>query len=376
MPHPKPDVRYQHTDNSAASMPTFVTKDGVTKDGVTQGNVTHPTTRWASTKNPLQLITTGWGLLTTPRRIALVSALTCIFAGLFLFLNVQGSWGYALNRRLWMLLTIGIVGVSAGVATVLFHTITHNRILTPAVMGFESLYLLIQTALVFSLGSDFNWFDSRVLRFSAEALMMLGFVMLLYRGLFHRNQDLHRLLLVGIVFGVLFASIANLLQRILEPAEFDVLQGRLFARLTLPDSSLVLICLALLTVLGVVVWRHRYLFDVLALGPTNATTLGVDQRRAVNLILLIVSVLVAISTALIGPLTFLGFLAATLAYQLLQTHQHRWLLPMAALLGCLFLLVGQVTLEHLLGMAGVLTVVIEFIGGALFLFILLRKGRL
>lgn len=184
------------------------------------------------------------------------------------------------------------------------------------------------------------------------------------------------MLLVGIVFGVLFASLANLIQRILEPAEFDVLQGRLFARLTLPDSSLVLICLALLTVLSVMIWRRRYLFDVLALGPTPAITLGVDQRRAVNLVLLVVSILVAISTALIGPLTFLGFLAATLAYQLLQTHQHRWLLPMAALLGCLFLLVGQVTLEHLLGMAGVLTVVIEFIGGSLFLLMLLRKGRL
>lgn len=359
-----PNVQYPHTDAEAASSlagSVEPTPSAETFRGIT---------------NPVRHIAVGWTKLNTPWRIGVISALTCVFATLFLFLNLQGSWSYALNRRVWMLLTIAIVGVSAGVATVLFHTITHNRILTPAVMGFESLYILIQTALVFTLGSDFNWFDSRVLRFSAEALMMLGFVMLLYRGLFHRSQDLHRMLLVGIVFGVLFASLANLIQRILEPAEFDVLQGRLFARLTLPDSSLVLICLALLTVLSVMIWRRRYLFDVLALGPTPAITLGVDQRRAVNLVLLVVSILVAISTALIGPLTFLGFLAATLAYQLLQTHQHRWLLPMAALLGCLFLLVGQVTLEHLLGMAGVLTVVIEFIGGSLFLLMLLRKGRL
>ena len=364
MAHPTPDARYSETEHGSTS---------AVAEPVTDHR--KPTVS-AVLLNPLRFILLGWANLTTPRRLGVVCALTGVFAVLFLFLNLQGSWSYALNRRLWMLLTIVIVGFSAGVATVLFHTITHNRILTPAVMGFESLYLLIQTALVFTLGSDFNWFDSRVLRFTAEALMMLGFVMLLYRGLFHRNQDLHRLLLVGIVFGVLFASLANLMQRILEPAEFDVLQGRLFARLTLPDSSLVIICMALLLVLSVIVWRHRYLFDVLALGRTQATTLGVNQRRAVNLILLVVSILVAISTALIGPLTFLGFLAATLAYQLLQTHQHRWLLPMAALLGCLFLLVGQVALEHVLGMAGVLTVVIEFLGGSLFLLMLLRKGRL
>lgn len=318
----------------------------------------------------------SWHQLSNTGRLGCILAAVVICALLFLFVNLQGSWGYSLNRRLWMLATIMIVGISAGLSTVLFHTITHNRILTPAVMGFESLYILIQTTLVFVWGSDAGWFESRMVRFFWESIIMLGFVIVLYRWLFTSSQDLHRLLLVGIVFGVLFFSLSNLMQRALEPSEFDVLQGRMFARLTLPDSNLVLICAAALSVIAVCAWRMRFKLDVLTLGKTPAITLGVQHHRSVTAILLMVSALVAMSTALIGPLTFLGFLAATIAYQIVPTHQHRILLPMAALLGMLFLLGGQVLLEHVMGMAGVLTVVIEFIGGAIFLAILLRKRRL
>lgn len=318
----------------------------------------------------------SWHQLSNTGRLGCVLGAVTLCALLFLFVNLQGSWSYSLNRRLWMLATIMIVGISAGVSTVLFHTITHNRILTPAVMGFESLYILIQTTLIFVWGSDAGWFESRTMRFFWESIIMLGFVIVLYRWLFTSSQDLHRLLLVGIVFGVLFFSLSNLMQRALEPSEFDVLQGRMFARLTLPDSNLVLICAAVLSVISVCAWRMRFKLDVLALGKTPAITLGVQHHRSVTAILLMVSALVAMSTALIGPLTFLGFLAATIAYQIVPTHQHRILLPMAALLGMLFLLGGQVLLEHVMGMAGVLTVVIEFIGGAIFLTILLRKRRL
>lgn len=309
-------------------------------------------------------------------RLMIVFGALLITAFLFLFINLQGSWAYSLTRRGWMLATMVLVGVAAGIATVMFHTITHNRILTPAVMGFESLYILIQTLMIFLIGSDASWIDARVLRFLAEAGIMLLFAISLYRWLFTSSQDLHRLLLVGIVFGVFFFSLSNLMQRLLDPSEFDVLQGRLFARITLPDPKLIILCTCLLTVIAGFAWRKRYTLDVLALGKTPAVTLGLNHHRNVTTILILVSVLVAISTALIGPLTFLGFLAATIAYQIAGTHQHRILLPMAASLGVLFLLGGQLILERILGMAGVLTVVIEFIGGAIFLTILLRKRQL
>lgn len=309
-------------------------------------------------------------------KVVAFSILLLLLAVLFISINLIGNISYVLPRRFWMLCSIVLVGCAAGMATVLFQTISQNRILTPAVMGFESLFVLLQTAMVFVLGADSDFYSSRLLRFACEAALMISFALVLYRWLFSANRGLHILLLVGLVFGIFFHSIANLLQRLLLPSEFDVLQGRLFARLSLPDPTLLLVAAAVLLLAACWIWRLRYHIDVLSLGRENAIALGVNYQRLVTQILILVAVLVAISTALIGPLTFLGFLAATLAYQIAGTFQHRYLLPLAAVLGSIFLLGSQLIFEHVLGMAGVVTVVIEFIGGTLFLIVLLKRGRL
>ena len=70
--------------------------------------------------------------------------------------------------------------------------------------------------------------------------------------------------------------------------------------------------------------------------------------------------------------TFLGLLVANVAYVLLRTHEHRWLLPGAALVSVLFLVAGQVVLEHVLGFDTTLGVVIELVGGIVFIVLLLR----
>lgn len=325
-----------------------------------------------SLPTPLKQLTA----LSPAAKIAACCALLLLLAVLFMSVNLVGNINYVLPRRFWMLCSIVLVGCAAGMATVLFQTISQNRILTPAVMGFESLFVLLQTAMVFVLGADSAFYSSRLLRFACEVTLMISFALLLYRWLFSANRGLHILLLVGLVFGIFFHSIANLLQRLLLPSEFDVLQGRLFARLSLPDPTLLIVAAVVLLAAACWIWRLRYHIDVLSLGRENAIALGVNYQRLVTQILVLVAVLVAISTALIGPLTFLGFLAATLAYQIAGAFQHRYLLPLAAVLGCIFLLGGQLIFEHVLGMAGVVTVVIEFIGGTLFLIVLLKRGRL
>ena len=126
---------------------------------------------------------------------------------------------------------------------------------------------------------------------------------------------------------------------------------------------------------SVPVWRRRRVLDVLTLGRDNATALGVEYRREVLAVLAIVSVLVSVSTALVGPITFFGLLVANLAYQLMGTHRHAVILPAAALLGVLTLVGGQVVLEHAFGLNTVLSVVIEFVGGIVFILLLVRGGR-
>lgn len=304
--------------------------------------------------------------------ILLVLALVCITC--FMTINLKGNINYILMHRTWIVLTMILVAFSASTSTLLFQTLTNNRILTPSIMGFESLFVLIQTIIIFFIDIQGIPFIGVIGKFIFESLVLIFFSLFLYQGLLTKlKQNLHLVLLIGIVLGTLFRSFSNLLQRLMTPTEFAVLQSRIFATFNRAEPVLILFSLAIVTVIGLVLWRMRYRFDVLALGRDNAISLGLDYHKNVSIILLLVSILVAISTALVGPFTFLGLLIANLAYSVSGSSQHRYLLPTAFLLGIIFLVGGQMFLERVLNMVGALSIVIEFIGGTLFIFLLLKK---
>ena len=292
----------------------------------------------------------------------------------FMTFNLKGNISYILTHRTWIVLTMILVAFSAATSTLLFQTVTNNRILTPSIMGFESLFVLIQTVVIFFIDAQGIPYIGIVGKFIFESLLLILFSLFLYRGLFNKlKQNLHLVLLIGIILGTLFRSFSNLLQRLMTPTEFAVLQSRIFATFTRAEPVLIVFSLVISSIIGLFLWRMRFRFDVLALGRDNAINLGIDYQKSVTIILLLVSVLVSISTALVGPFTFLGLLIANLAYSISGSCQHRFLLPTAFLLGIIFLVGGQMFLEHVLNMVGALSIVIEFIGGSLFIFLLLKK---
>lgn len=306
-------------------------------------------------------------------RLALLAALAVVALVLFMTLGARGNWSFVLPFRGAKLLGLVLVAGSIAISTVMFQTITGNRILTPSIMGFDSLYMLIQTALVFALGAiHVSALDARIL-FLAEVALMLVFAGLLYRWLFGATvRSLHLLLLVGIVFGVFFRSVSGFLQRILDPTEFMILQDRLFASFNSIDQTLLAIACVIVAVACLAAWRIMPVLDVMALGREQAIALGVEHRRYVMIVLAVVTVLVAVSTALVGPVAFFGLLVANLAYLLMPTARHAVLLPAAALLGVIFLVGGQVILERVFAFDTALSVVIEFVGGIVFIILVLR----
>ena len=315
--------------------------------------------------------------LSINKRMLLLTLFSILCVVCFMTINLKGNIQYILIHRSWILLTMVLVAFCSATSTLLFQTVTNNRILTPSIMGFEALFILIQTVVVFFIDPQGIPFIGVIGKFLFETAMLILFSLFLYRGLFTRlKQNLHLVLLIGIILGTLFRSFANLLQRLMTPNEFAVLQSRIFATFTRAEPSLILLSLLIAFVIGLILWRIRFRFDVLALGRDNAINLGVDYKKSVTLILFFVSILVAISTALVGPFTFLGLLIANLAYSLSGSSQHRYLLPTAFLLGMIALIGGHLILEYILNMSGALSIVIEFIGGSLFIYLLLKKGTI
>ncbi len=310
-----------------------------------------------------------WVLLSVCLTVAVMA-----IAGL-LFVDIPGSVEFALSRRIPVVIAMILVAAAGAVSTVVFHTVTGNRILAPSIMGFESLFVLAQTALVFFAGAGglaaIPQFSSQ--KFLTETAIMVVFATVLFRWLFSgRRTNLHVLLLIGVVFGVLFQSLTVFMQRLLSPNEFDILQARTIGGFTKVTPELLPWAAVLLAVSIAVVWSRRHRLDVLGLGRATAIGLGINHRREVTLMLVLISVMVATSTALVGPMTFFGFLVATLAYQATGTTRHSRTLPMAFTLGLLALTGGQFVLKNL-APVGALSVLIEFIGGVVFLTVLFRK---
>jgi iron complex transport system permease protein len=313
-------------------------------------------------------------LLSSSRRTLIVLGILALaVCCAFMTLDAKGSWSFILPFRGAKLLGMLLVAYAIAVSTILFQTITNNRILTPSIMGFDALYALIQTILVFFLGAQAtSALDPRLL-FVAECGAMVLFSCLLYRWLFSGAvRSLHVLMLVGIIFGILFRSISSFLQRVIDPNDFIVLQDRLFASFNSFDTGLLALSAVLISAASLGAWRLFHTYDILSLGRENAITLGVDHRRVTTQILVLIAIFVSVSTALVGPVTFFGLLVASLAHQMMPLSLHRFTLPAAILAAIISLVGGQLVLERLFAFDTAVGIVIEFAGGLVFLILLVR----
>ncbi|WP_277884145.1 iron chelate uptake ABC transporter family permease subunit [Paroceanicella profunda] len=310
----------------------------------------------------------------TPRRVlALLGLAALACAAAFMLWDAKGPWSFLLPFRGTKLAALLLVGYAVAVSTVVFQSVTGNRILTPAIMGFDALFILIQSVLAFGLGGlAVSGLDPRVM-FLAQVAVMTGFALALYAWLFLKGgRSLHLVLLVGIVLGILFRSVAGLLQRLMDPGAFLTLQDRLFASFNTVNPTLLGLSALIVAGVSLAGLGRLHRLDVLHLGREGAINLGLDHRRTVLGCLAVVSVLVSVSTALVGPVTFLGLLVANLAWMLVRSHRHALVIPAAVLIAAICLVGGQAVLEHGFGMATALGILMEFFGGLFFLFLLLR----
>lgn len=287
------------------------------------------------------------------------------------------KWWRISRMRSESLIVIALVTLCHSFATVAFQTATNNRLITPSIMGFESLYILIQTAAVFFFGmSGLDQIDGFT-QFLLQSAMMVLFAVLLYSWLFSgRLGNLHVMLLVGIIIGTGLGTLSTFLQRMLDPNEFDVLRARMFGNVGNANTDFLWFVIPVCIVTAGSIWLLARRLNVVALGSEISTNLGMNHKRQVMLTLTLVTVLMAMSTALVGPMTFLGFLVATLAYSLTDTHDHRRILPVAWLLGFVVLGGAYFLLRHVLPMVDTVTIIVELIGGITFLIVVLRRGRL
>lgn len=310
------------------------------------------------------------------RKITLLLGIALVLIVLYLVLGLNArNWEYALSRRIPRIIATVVTSGAIAASTVVFQTITHNRILTPSLMGLDALFLLLQTILLFLLGPQHQLVFNQNWNFLFVVGNMVLFALLLYQVVFQEiEEDIFFLLLVGLILGTLFQSATSFLQMVMDPNEFSVVQSKMFASFNNINTSVLTLSVIILVGTLVYVIRHSATLDVVALGRDHAVNLGVAYDRLVRKMLIAIAILVSVSTALVGPIMFLGLLVANLAREFLATYEHRYLIGTALLLGLIALVGGQLLVERVLNFATPLSVLINLGGGLYFMFLLGKEN--
>lgn len=307
------------------------------------------------------------------KRLIGLGVLALLSIGLYMTYGAQGSWSFVIPFRGTKLIGLILVAVSISTATVLFQTITQNRILTPSIMGFDALYILVLTSTVYTIGARGFVQLPAPLLFVINAGMMMTGALILFRAVLNRTRnDLVKMVLVGIVLATLFNSLSSFFARVLDPSEFAIVQTLSFASFTQIDRTLLVVTAPGFLFVFALIWRMRFQLDVLSLGRDTAKSLGEAPERLQFTLLLMISLLVAISTALVGPVNFFGLLVVSLAHLVTPSYRHTILLPSAALIAITVLVGGQAIMERVLDFVTPLSVIVDFVGGTVFVILLMR----
>ncbi|MES1040350.1 iron chelate uptake ABC transporter family permease subunit [Peribacillus simplex] len=307
--------------------------------------------------------------------IIILAALAAALTAGYIFWDLGPNWDYALPRRVIKIIAIIVVGCAIAFSTVIFQTVTNNKILTPSILGLDSMYMLIQTGVIFIFGSTHIMIMNKNLNFLITLAAMLIFASLLFKFMFKKSRNIYFLLLIGIIFGTLFGSMSSFMQVLIDPNEFQIIQNKMFASFNNVNTDL--LTLAIILMIAAMIYFMRFLkyLDVMSLGRDQAINLGVDYDFVTKRVLIVVTVLISISTALIGPITFLGLLVANVAYQFIKSYQHKHIIPGAMLISVIALVGGQFIVERIFTFSTTLSVIINFVGGVYFIYLLLKENK-
>jgi len=282
---------------------------------------------------------------------------------------------FSMKIRTPKLLAMLVAAFAIGASSIVFQSIINNQIVTPCLLGMNSLYTLIHTSVYFLLGSaSFLAVNSNV-AFAVDLVIMIVVATIVYGYLFKKtNYNVLYVLLIGTVLSSFFGSIQSTMVRVMDPNEYDSLLLTLVAGFENINGEIIGTCVILLVLLIFVLRRELALLDVITLGKDQAINLGVDYDKTIRRLLIGVTACIAIATAMVGPISFLGLIIANLGRQLMQTYRHTHLILGASLFGMMALVAGQCLLEHVFAYTVPVSVFINLGGGIYFLYLLLKKG--
>ncbi|MCP9468123.1 MAG: iron chelate uptake ABC transporter family permease subunit, partial [Candidatus Granulicatella sp. P6S_S16_bin.50.1] len=285
--------------------------------------------------------------------LGILSVMVVLLVAAYLLIPTKNSTtvsNFILQRRILKLLVMVIVSCAIPISTISFQTVVQNRFLTPGVLGIESLFVFIQSGLYYFESLVGVKVEQSVIIYSVTIAIQIGLLLLLMnasKGMMLSNFKV--LLLLTMAFSMLLRNASTFLQVLMDPNEFDKLQSSLYPSFQKMNAQAMMIGVAigLFVLLMMVFYKIRYQLDALHLGVDGAKMLGINTKRLSNVVIVVVIIMTSLSTILVGPLQFLGFMIANLSYQLTKEYKHGVLWLFSAVLGLVIVLAAQLIVERI-----------------------------
>jgi len=275
--------------------------------------------------------------------------------------------------RLPFALMAVLVGAALSLAGAEMQTILNNPLASPFTLGVSSAASLgAALAIVLDLGIPgvpASWL------ITANAFVFAFASVLLLQAVASMTGGVQSLVLFGIALVFSFNAMVALLQYL---ASADALQQLVFwsmgslSRASWPAVQTLAIVFFVVLPFSL---RAAWQMTTLRLGDERAATLGIDVARLRLGALLRISLLAATAVAFVGTIGFIGLVGPHIARMLIG-EDHRFFLPVSALMGALIMSLSAIVSKQLIpGVILPIGIVTAVVGVPLFMSLILKRGR-
>ena len=295
--------------------------------------------------------------------------------------SLKDSWNYIIvHYRLPKAITAVLVGSGLSISGLLMQTLFRNPLAGPYVLGISSGASLGVALLILGssiIGGSFTLLAQSQLFISIAASSGAFLVLFAVMVVSKQVKNTMSILIIGLMFSSLTSAVISVLAYF---SSAENLQQYLFwgfgslGNLTWPE---VLIFTCVYFVAALLILPVIKPLNSLLLGENYAKSIGINTKRTKNLVLIATSLLTGVITAFAGPIAFIGLAAPHMTKLILNTSNHKLIMPAAALLGANIMLISDTVAqlpnsEYTLPINAITTM----FGAPIVIWLLLRKKKM
>jgi len=295
-----------------------------------------------------------------------------LFVALFLFLpdslEPQLKMKFIFKIRLPEVLAAVITGMALGFSGLALQTVLRNDLADPYVLGISGGSCLGVTLSILFFGISGSGFVFRTASSLIFGILSLFLIMKI------SGSSPEKLLLLGVLSNIFFATLARALTLSLKPSEITSINHFLLGFISPLSFYEILFSLVLFFILLIPLFYMGNEIDILSFSDDESKTIGVNVKKTRILTILIASVLSSLVVSIAGMIGFVGLMVPHIS-RFFSTNDFKKLFISSALIGPSIILFAYAFTKAVnLKVVIPIGLYINLFGALFFIYLFVRKG--